>query len=139
MAAPLQYAWTVVQGETLDLTIDVPMDYAVEGGGSAPGPGGAETPESDGSVFEIAFKRVRGDVQTFLRFSSAYSVPNLTLGAYEEGKLSLSFSAAEDEIRQAPAGDYVGDLIHVRPRGGPFGPARSRVAIITLTIQGATA
>jgi len=133
----LTFPKTIVHGEALDFSIDLPLDYAVAGEGEE-----QESPLTDGSFFTAAFKRERKeDVVAVIRFDTRYpSAPRLTMGEFviAESKLTLAFQASAERVRQIAPEVYIADILHHRPRPEDVGDDVRRVALLTLEILGGT-
>jgi len=132
MTVALTFAFTLAHGESFDESIDVPLDYYLASG---------ESPIEDGSSFSISFSAARGQSDSDIRFSTQNaSGPRLSIGDFDAptAKLTLSFQAADTRMRQMAPGDYVGDLLHRRPRGGGMADQVTRVGAITLTLEAGT-
>ena len=130
----LSFSKEIMRGESIDFSIDVPLDYAVAEQGEA-----QESPLTDGSAFEVAFKADILAADAVLIFNSAYEDPPLlSLSNFDAptSKLTLSFQASAERVRQVAPGLYVGAVIHIRPRPGPLGDQRTRVAQIVLAVIG---
>ncbi|WP_457798073.1 hypothetical protein [Methylocystis sp. S23] len=115
--------WEVVRGQSIDRTIALPAD----------GP----DPQHDGSWFVLALKAARADVDSVLVFDSRDPKRALTIEGWDAGQflVTLSFRASRGETLAIPAGSYVGDLMHGRPRPQHnFGPKVSPIAAVSVVV-----
>jgi len=132
MSAPRKITYVLRDGETFDLAIDAQAPESFVG-----------DPREDGSRLRCFFKREpppgeTGETEAVLAFDGPNgpdASPRLTIESWDqEGRLArIAFRAARQAVAQIPEGDYVGCVMHERPRpDDPLGPQYAVVATIKL-------
>lgn len=122
--APVALTWYIARGESLLIPETIPI---------APG----ADPRTDGSRFLLRLVTARDSGRPILTFDTSATPSGCTITNWSSPNVTLLFQASQLQILTLAAGQYLGDVIRIRP-GGAFGPLRDRVAIVTLTVDGAT-
>ncbi len=122
--APQALTWFIARGESLS----IPETIAI-----APG----ADPRADGSQFLLRLMTARDSGRPILTFDSFATPAGCTITNWSSPNVTLLFQASQLQILTFAAGQYVGDVMRIRG-GGAFGQLRDRVAVVTLTVDGAT-
>ena len=120
---PPVWGWTVAHGETLDLAMDVPVGV---------------DPVSAHAQLLLTFRVARDAQEAVAHYDSADPLGALTIESYDAAAqlARISVRSSATYVTSIAPGNYIGDLIMVRPRGGPFGPQRTRLGVVNLQVEG---